>query len=83
MTGQKLSDIPEFAEDFEMAGGITLSPDEFMAALNPEYMIGLASSIMGSEHSAIATAEQQLLNGDYLESLLTVRSALRDYLGTP
>jgi hypothetical protein len=80
MTTQRLTEAPQFAEEFEAAGGIVLTPDEFMAALNPEYMIGLASQIMGAEHPSITTAQQQLSGGDYLESLLTIRAALRDYL---
>ena len=54
-----------------------LTPDEFMAALNPEYMIEFATPIVGANHPALIQARAQLRDGRYLESLLTLRGALR------
>lgn len=66
-----------FTEAFESAGGIVLTPDEFLAALNPEFMIDWAAPILGADHPALAQAQAQLQNGDFFDSLLTVREALR------
>jgi hypothetical protein len=66
-----------FQEAFENAGGIVLHPDEFFAALNPEYMIELATPLLGSAHPDLTEAKQQLTEGKYFTSLLTVREALR------
>ena len=65
------------AEEFEAAGGLVLTPDEFMAALNPEYLIEFATPIVGANHPALVQARAQLRDGRYLESLLTLRGALR------
>jgi len=67
----------QLAEDLEMAGALVLSPDEFMAALNPEFMIEWASPILGPEHPALDEARQKLAEGDFLSSLLIIREALR------
>ena len=77
ISGHRLTETPQFAEDFERAGGIVLTPDEFLAALSPEYMIELASPILGSEHPALTEARERLAAGDYFISLVTVRNALR------
>jgi hypothetical protein len=74
---QRLTEAPQLAEDFEAAGGITLHLDEFLAALNPEFMIEWATPILGADHPALAQAQAQLQNGDFFDSLLTVREALR------
>jgi hypothetical protein len=66
-----------FTVEFERGGGIVLTPDEFMAALNPEFMIDWATPILGSESTALAEARAQLEAGEFLQSLLTVRQALR------
>jgi hypothetical protein len=73
---QRLTEAPHLAEDFEAAGGITLHPDEFLAALNPEFMIEWATPILGANHPALAQAQAQLQNDDFFDSLLTVREAL-------
>jgi ligand-binding sensor domain-containing protein len=73
----RLTEAPQLAEDFERAGGIVLTPDEFLAALNPEFMIKWATPILGPEHLALGEARAQLEAGEYLTSLLTVRDALR------
>lgn len=67
----------QLAEDLEMAGVLVLSPAEFMAALNPEFMIEWATPILGSEHPALDEARQQLAEGNFLTSLLIIREALR------
>ncbi|MFH0756324.1 MAG: T9SS type A sorting domain-containing protein [Bacteroidota bacterium] len=70
-----------FTSIFEDSGGIVLSPDEFAAALNPEYMIELATPILGDGHAAIIQARQQLDAGEFLNSLSIVRNALRQING--
>jgi len=78
MAIERLTEVPRrFAQELELAGGILLTPEEFMAALNPEFMIGLASPLLGSNHPAIVQARQQLSNGKYMNALLTIRGALR------
>lgn len=67
----------QLAEDLKMAGVLVLLPDEFMAALNPEFMIEWATPIVGAEHPALDEARQKLAEGDFLTSLLTIREALR------
>lgn len=74
---QRMTEAPQFAEDLERAGGFTLTPDEFLAALNPEFMIEWATPILGAAHPALVDAKAQLSAGDYFTSLLTVRRALR------
>lgn len=69
-----------FQEAFEMAGGVVLHPDEFFAALNPEYMIDFAASYLGAGHPALVQANQELAEGKYFTSLLTVRNALSVHL---
>jgi hypothetical protein len=73
---QRLTESPELAEDFAKAGGLTLSPDEFLAALNPKYMVEWATPILGSDNPGLTSAREQLTSGDYLASLLSVRKAL-------
>ncbi|MHC4321629.1 MAG: T9SS type A sorting domain-containing protein, partial [Planctomycetota bacterium] len=77
-SAERQTDTPrQFTEQFENGGGIVLSPDEFVAALNPEYMINLATSILGAGHPGIADANQLLVDGKYYSSLVTVRNALQ------
>ena len=73
------SDVPDlFQEEFENAGGIVLHPDEFFAALNPEYMIDLATPYLGAGDSSLIKAKTQLEEGKYFSSLMTVRNALKE-----
>jgi len=73
-------DIPRlFTEAFENRGGLMLTPDEFMSALNPEYMIDFASALLGASDPALIQANQELMDGQYFASLLTTRNALRTY----
>jgi len=71
-------DLRVVTEEFERAGGVVLHPDEFVAALNPEFMIEWAAPILGAEHPALAQAQAQLQDGAFFDSLLTVREALRN-----
>lgn len=64
-------------DDLQRAGVVVLHPDEFLAALNPEFMIEWATPILGADHPALAQVRDQLQNGNFLDSLLTVREALR------
>src|SRR5439155_1695863 len=64
------------AEQLAGAGVVVLTPDELMAAFNPEYMIGFAAARLGANAPALVTARAQLQAGQYLDALLTVRAAL-------
>ena len=65
---------------FEAAGGRVLTPNEFIALLNPEYMIDFAARRLGANHSSLVTARAHLAAGRYLEALLAVRAGLRGAL---
>lgn len=65
-----------FAEAFAARGGLTLTPDEFIASLNPEIMLDLAKKYIGTNPD-IVDAEQLLSEGKYLQSLLASRRALK------
>lgn len=69
-----------FISEFENRGGIVLYPEEFMAALNPEYMIELATSLLGEDHNSIVEAQTQFDTGEYFISLMIIRNALENYL---
>ena len=75
---QQLNEAPSIGEDFDRAGGLTLTPDEYLAALNPQFMIQWATPILGADNSGLVTAKAQLASGDFIDSLLTVRNALRN-----
>jgi hypothetical protein len=82
LSAERLTDTPRrFAEEFETAGGVLLTPDEFMASLSPEYMIEFAIPYLGAEHPAVAEAKEQLLEGAHSRSLLTIREALSPLVG--
>jgi hypothetical protein len=71
------ADLQAITIGFEQAGGVVLLPDEFMAAFNPEFMIEFATPYLGANNPAIQTAKLQLQEGNYLESLVTIREALK------
>ncbi len=71
-----------FREQFEGSGGIVLNSDEFLATLNPEFMIEFSKPYVGATDREIILAEAQLSAGDYFNSLITVRDALRNSLPT-
>ncbi len=70
--------VERFTELFESQGGIVLNPDEYLAALNPEYMIELATPILGLGDSSLIRAKTQLGEKDFYGSLITVRNALKE-----
>lgn len=72
-------DLRLVIEEVERRGGVLLNPDEFMAALNPEFMIGWATPILGSDNPALVEAQYLLDNQQFLQSLYTVREALRAF----
>lgn len=66
-----------FKTEFESRGGLVLNPNEFFASLNPEYMIEYAKSYLSAGDSAIAKAQNEMNEGKYINSLLTIREALK------
>jgi hypothetical protein len=75
---QSMTDVPAFAERFEKAGGIALTAEEFLSALNPKYMLKLAQALAGAQNPEVIQAQALLASGDYLGSLLASRRALKD-----
>jgi hypothetical protein len=78
-TGPLDDDLRFFTEEFERRGGVLLTPDELMAALNPEYMLGWAAPMLGSDDPALAEAQHLLDNGQFLQALYIIREALRAF----
>jgi hypothetical protein len=76
------SDTPplDIVQQFEAAGGLVLTPDEFIAMLNPEFMIEWATPRLGASHPSLVEARAHLAAGRYMESLLAVRGGLRTAL---
>jgi hypothetical protein len=72
-----IADLRALTTEYEQAGGVVLLPDEFMAAFNPAFMIEFATPYLGADNPAIQTAKQQLQEGNYFESLVTIREALK------
>ncbi len=72
-------DLRLVTDEFERRGGVLLTPDELIAALNPEYMIGWAAPMLGSDDPALANAQSLLEDGQFLQSLYAVREALRAF----
>lgn len=68
--------VKSFVDQIEKSGGVSLTPDEFLAALNPEYMITLANKYLGAGNQTVIQAQTELDNGEYFKSLLTCREAL-------
>ncbi|MCX6133203.1 MAG: GxGYxYP family putative glycoside hydrolase [Ignavibacteriales bacterium] len=78
-----LARVPEmFTSKFELKGGVVLNPSEYVAALNPEYMIEFAKPILGSGHPAIADAQSKFSAGKYFESMMAIRIALGQKVST-
>jgi hypothetical protein len=65
------------ADELEAAGVVVLYPHEFMAALNPEFMIEWAGPMLGARHPALVEAQRLLDEERFLESLLAVREGLK------
>jgi hypothetical protein len=72
-----IADLRAITTEYEQAGGVVLLPDEFMAAFNPVFMIEFATPYLGADNPAIQAAKQQLHAGNYFESLVTIREALK------
>ncbi len=66
----------QLADDMQAAGVLVLTPDEFMAAINPEFMTNWATDVLGTFHPDVRDATDYLNTGDYFESLLAARRAL-------
>jgi hypothetical protein len=64
-------------DELQRAGVVVLHPDEFMAALNPEFMIEFARPRLGAGHPALVEAQRLLDQERFLESLLAVREGLK------
>lgn len=73
----QLSEALEITELFEAAGIVVLHPDEFLAALNPAFMLDWATPILGADHPLLTQARDHLVTGDYFDSLLSIRRALQ------
>ena len=67
----------EFENKFINRGGIILKPDEYIASLNPEFMLELGKKYLG-QNNEVTEAEMLLNEKKYLESLLKIRTALED-----
>jgi hypothetical protein len=66
-----------FTTAFEEGGGTVLTVDEYLASLNPEFMIDWATPILGQQSAALQSAQDLLGTGQYLESLMAVRGGLK------
>jgi hypothetical protein len=77
-SGPEMMNLPgQFTTRFESGGGVVLHPDEFLASLNPEFMIEWAEPVLGLGHTALAEAQDHLDAGRFLDSLYVVRQALK------
>jgi hypothetical protein len=76
VTSASNADIPVLADQLQAAGVVVVTPDEFMAALNPEFLIAFAEPRLGSGNSTLAQAKTQLQAGQFTDALLSVRAAL-------
>jgi len=77
--GSISEDLRLVTEEFERRDGVLLTPDEFMAALNPEYMIEWATPMLNPNEPALDEAQRLLDDGQFIQSLYTVREALRTF----
>jgi PKD repeat protein len=68
----------QLGKEFSEAGGVVLHTDEYMAALNPEYMVNWATKVLGEDNPELQYARQLLEERDFLSSLIAVRSALME-----
>jgi hypothetical protein len=71
-------EVIQLIDQMESAGVLVLTPDEYMAALNPEYMIEFATPLLGADNQSLVQAQTLLESGKFFESLLTVRDALKN-----
>jgi len=64
-------------ELLEPVGGVVLTPNEFFASLNPEYMLDLARRRLGNGNESVVEAQALFDSGDYFSSLNVIRGALK------
>jgi hypothetical protein len=76
VTSASNADIPSLAGQLQAGGVVVVTPDEFMAALNPEFLIAFAEPRLGSGNPTLAQAKTQLQAGQFMDALLSVRAAL-------
>jgi hypothetical protein len=76
MTAPVEPNVTQLIDQMESAGILVLTPDEYVATLNPEYMIEFATPLLGADHPSLVQARALLGSGEFFESLLTVRQAL-------
>lgn len=65
-----------FADKFESRGGVFLHPEEFVASLNPEFMLDFARERLPANDPLLAEAETELAMGHFFDAVLKVRQAL-------
>ena len=68
--------VLELSDEIKQRGGMVLSPDEYMASLNPEYMLALAAERLSNSDSNVRLAANLMQANKYLDSLMTSRGAL-------
>lgn len=73
---EEMTEVPQMAGEMQAAGILVLSPDEFMAAINPEFMTNWAADVMSPSHPDVREATHYLNSGDFFASLLAARKAL-------
>jgi hypothetical protein len=84
LSADRMTDVPsDFASSFEAAGGLLLTPDEFLASLNPQFMLEFALKYLNENDPAIIQAREKLEEGFYFQSLISLREALRPYVHVP
>lgn len=76
LTWGNMGDNPVFADQMQEAGVLVLTPDEFMASINPEFMTTWATDLMSPLHPEVQAATNFLAEGKYYESLISARKAL-------
>ena len=64
-------------DKIEAEGGLYVSPNAFMASLNPEFMIDFAHTYLPAGNELVAEAEAQLSQGHFYNAVLKIRQALR------
>lgn len=68
--------ITELGIELARHGGAVISPEEWFASLNPEYMLPFAQEYLSAGHPALMQAQSQLNDGKYMGALITLRRAL-------
>jgi hypothetical protein len=60
---------------------VLLTPDEFVASLNPEFLVEWAIPRLGSDHPAVVEAKALLLDRRFVDALVAIRAGLVTLLG--